>query len=141
MDFTMFSHVNYGAVVVSAVIFFILGSLWYSVLFRSSWLQELKRHNIVIKEPTKNSLLIKMLLTFGANLLASYAMACLVIMTGSTTVQSGLMLGIITALGFAATALGLVFIWESRSLRLFLIDSGYPALGIIITAALLSFWK
>lgn len=77
---------------------------------------------------------MKMLLTFDANIITSYAMACLVVMTGSTTVLSGLILGIMGALGFAVTTLALVY----RSLRLFLIDSGYPVLGIIITAVLLS---
>jgi hypothetical protein len=140
MELTFLSHINYLAVAASSIIFFMLGSLWFSTLFGSVWTQELKRHNVIIKEPTKNALIMKMLLTFGANIVASFAMACLVNMTGSTTLTSGLILGIIVALGFAATTLGLVFIWESKSLKLFLIDSGYPALGIIASALLLSLW-
>ncbi len=140
MDFTFLSQINYLAVAVSSVIFFVLGSLWFSALFGSIWAEELERHNVVIKQPTKNSLFMKMLLTFATNCIASFAMACLVAMTGSTTVISGIILGIIATVGFAATTLASVFNWESRSLKLFLIDIGYPALGIITAAIILSVW-
>lgn len=141
MDFTILSEVNYVAVLVSAVVFFIIGSIWFSFLFGSIWQHELKKHHVVIKQPQKNELVLKMLLTFGANVLASICMAELVVMTGSTTALSGLMLGGLVALGFAVPALGSVFIWESRSLKLFLLDVGYPALGFIATAILLSVWR
>jgi hypothetical protein len=67
--------------------------------------------------------------------------ACLVAMVASTTINSGFLLGCILALGIAATTLASVFLWESKSLRLFLIDLGYPALGIIIASLLLSVWR
>lgn len=141
MELSFLSNINYLAVAASTAIFFVLGSIWYSALFRSLWTEELKQHNVIIKQPTSQDLTFKMLLTLAANFLASLAMACLVHMTGSSTAASGITLGIIVALGFVATTLALVFIWESRSLRLFLIDSGYPILGVIISAVLLSLWR
>lgn len=141
MYFSFLFQINYIAVLVSSCIFFALGSAWFSALFRSMWIQELQQHTIVIKEPTTSNLVIKMLLTFGANFIASFAMACLVIIAHSTTVISGLSLGIIIAFGFAATSIGSVFIWEDKSLKLFLIDAGYPIFGIIIAAVLLSVWR
>ena len=141
MNLTILFSINYLAIAVSSVVFFILGSVWFSGLFRSAWTKELQHHNVIIKEPTTADLITKMLLTFAANILASVAMAFLVIMTGSASFQSGLLLGIIAALGFALTTLGSVFIWESRSLKLFLIDVGYPMLGIITSAIILSLWS
>ena len=140
MDFSFLSQVNYLAVAATSFIFFFLGSLWFSALFGSIWVKELKNHNVIIKEPTKSALMTKMFLTFGNNVLASLAMAILVNLTGSTTVISGIILGIIVTVGFATTTLASVFIWENRSLKLFLIDIGYPALGIITAAVLLSVW-
>ncbi len=141
MELNFLSSINYLAVTVSSLIFFVIGSLWFSALFSSTWVHELKRHNVTIHQPSQTTLLIKMLLTFGANFLASFAMACLVILTGSHTASSGLTLGLISAFGFAATAIGSVFVWENRSVKLFLIDSGYPVLGIIAAAVLLSVWR
>lgn len=142
MDLSIFMQINYIAVTVSAIVFFFVGSAWFSpLLFTSMWLQELKQHNVVIKEPTAAVLTTKMLLTFAANFVTSLAMAYLVALTASTTITSGLCLGIIAAVGFTLTSIGSVFIWEGRSLRLFLIDAGYPAVGIILSAILLSIWQ
>ncbi len=142
MDFSFLSSINYIAVAVSSVVFFILGSFWFAPLFFGSmWREELKHHNVTIKQPAQNVLLTKMLLTFCANILASFSMAELVVLTGSSTVETGLILGTIAALGFAVTAVASVFVWENRSLKLFLIDVGYPVVGIIIAAVLLSVWR
>jgi len=141
MDFSFFSYVNYGAVLVSAVVFFMLGSVWFSTLFGRMWVAELQRHNVIIKAPTTAALCTKMVLTFAANLLAAWCIALLVNMTGSTTAASGLQLGVIVVLGCAITTLASVFVWESRSLKLFLIDIGYPAVGIIASAIILSVWR
>lgn len=140
MDFSFLAHINYLTVLASSVVFFFLGSLWFSTLFGTMWVQELKRHNVTIKEPSKQELSIKMLITFGMNVLASCAMACLVILTGSSTVETGFTLGLLVAIGFAATTLATTFTWENRSLKLFLLDVGYPVLGIVVSAIILSVW-
>lgn len=141
MDFAVFSQINYAAVLVSAALFFAVGSVWFSGLFGSLWKEELIKHNVRITEPTSGQLAMKMLLTFVANILAAYAMACLVMITHSSSLQSGLVLGGIAAVGFAATTLASCFIWENRSLKLFLIDVGYPIFGIIVSAVILSLWR
>ncbi len=141
MDFTVLPHINYLAVAVSAIIFFFLGAIWFSVLFAKTWVHELSRHNVTIKEPSKDKLLTNMGLTFLKDTIIAFAMACLVHMSGSTTLESGLMLGLIIALGFSATAIAGVFIWESRSIKLFLIDAGYQVIGVILSAVILSVWR
>jgi hypothetical protein len=140
LELSFLSSINYIPVIVSSIIFFLIGSFWFSGLFGSLWIKELKHHHVVIKEPTTNVLATKMLLTFASNFIASFAMACLVAITGSATATTGLILGIIAAFGFAASSIGSVFIWESKSLTLFLIDAGYPMVGIIAAAIILSVW-
>jgi Protein of unknown function (DUF1761) len=117
-----------------------VGSLWFSALFGATWTEELKRHNVILQKPSQSSLMGKMIATFIMNIIMSYAMALLVVMTNSTTLVSGLLLGLIVSIGFAAPTLASVFLWESRSLRLFFIDLGYPTLGIILSAMILSVW-
>jgi hypothetical protein len=104
------------------------------------WSKELELHNVVIKEPSKKELTTKMFLTFCANIVASLVMAYFVFITKSTTLMSGLHLGIAASIGFAGTAIALVFIWESKSLKLFLIDFGYSATGLIVSSIILSLW-
>lgn len=140
MDMTFFSQMNYVAVAVASLVFFVIGALWFSVLFGKIWAKEVQRHGVVIKQPSSGDMLIKLLLTIIANTIACFAIAKLVIMTGSTTFFSGLVLGIIAAVGFSATTLASVSVWENRSLKLFLLDIGYPACGIIAAAIILSLW-
>ncbi len=141
MDFVCLSQTTYLAIAASTIIFFLLGSLWFSALFGSLWSEELKRNNVVIEKPSQNVLYTKMALTFACNLLISIVLACLVYMTGSTTLLSGLILGLKVALGIVLPVVGMVFIWENKSWRLFLIDAGYPAVGIVIGTILLSLWR
>lgn len=141
MILSLLFSINFVAVAAAACAFFIIGSLWFSpLLFSSIWVKELEQHNVVIKQPTQADLVSKMLLTYAANFITAWAMGCLVYLTGSATILSGLILGTIVALGFAVTSVGSVFIWESRSLKLFLIDVGYPVVGIIVSAIILSLW-
>lgn len=141
MDYSILSQINYTAVAVSSLVLFFVGWFWFSGLFGSAWVHELSKHNVVIKQPSSSTIMTKMFLSLVTNIIISLAMAYLVIKTGSTTAASGICLGLVTALGFAATTLGSVFIWENRSLKLYLIDIGYSALDIIIAGVILSVWR
>lgn len=129
------------AVAVSAITMFLLGAIWFSVLFSKSWVAELKHHNVLLKAPSHNKLMMSMGLTLLQNSVVAFAMACLVSMTGSSLFESGLTLGLVVACGFSASAIGGVFIWEDRSLKLFLIDSGYQVVGVVASAIILSLWR
>lgn len=141
MDYSFLTSINYVAVIVCAVAIFFTGSVWFSALFGKIWVHELSRHNVTIQAPSSAQLALCMGLTFLQNNIMAFAMACLVALTHSTTFESGLILGIIAALGFAAPAIGGVFTWEIRSVKLFLIDAGYPVVGIIVSAIILSVWR
>lgn len=141
MDFSFLSQINYAVVAVASLVFFVTGSVWFSALFGQTWVKELADHNVEIKQPSQAVLMTCMGLTLLQNSLASFAIACLAILTGSTTAVSGLLLGLLLAVGFCATAIGGVFTWERRSLKLFLIDAGYPMMGVIFASIILSVWR
>lgn len=141
MDFSFLSQINYFAVAASSIVYFLIGSFWFSSLFGLTWAKELEKHNVIIKEPTSSELTIKMVITFISNILAALGLAYLVAVTNSNSLCSGLTLGLITSIAFAAGTLATVFTWESRSLKLFLIDIGYPVVGILTSAVILSLWK
>lgn len=141
MDFSILSQINYAVVAVCALIFFSLGSLWFGAFFGTMWIAELGKHNVAIKKPSNAVLFTKMGLNLLKNIIISFAMAYLVLLTGSTTLVSGLLLGLLVACGFAAPAMADIFIWEDRSKKLFLIDAGYQIVGITLAAIILSVWR
>ena len=141
MDFSFLSQINYASVAVATLVFFVTGSIWFSALFGRMWVKELADHNVIIQQPSQAKLMTCMGLTLLQNSMVSFAVACLVVLTGCATFASGLLLGTLLAVGFSATAIGGVFIWESRSVKLFLIDAGYQMAGVIFAAIILSIWR
>jgi len=125
-------------IVAATVGFFVLGSLWFSALFSSLWKKELAQHNIFIQEPPKNMLFQKMVLTLISNALIVCSIALLVRLINPSDLASGLFLGLLLAIGIAAPTIAMIFLWENRSVSLFLIDAGYPILGIILTTLFFS---
>ena len=140
MNLAFLSEINYLAVICASFLFFFLGSLWYSVLFKRLWVQEVERHNITMGHASSADLGQKMGCTFVANFLACFCVASLVVLTHATDFHEGLLLGILAA-GIALSSLASIFIWQNRSLRLYLIDGGYPVCGLILVSILLTLWR
>ena len=134
------SHAHWLAILLSALIYFVIGSLWYSALFGRLWMAEVARHGIVIKDPDKKQIWNKMIQTFIFNLIVAFSLAYLVFVSGSYTWLSGLKLGLLCGLGLGAMAIAISCIWESRSLRLIAIDCGYALVGMMICGAILAAW-
>ncbi len=138
---TFFQHANWLAILVSAVAFFALGSLWFSVLFGKIWQKEVEKHGVKIMEPKGSEIAMKMIQTFVCNLIAALAMGILVFFTDVDGLENGIKLGLLCGSGFAATSIITAHVWESRSFRLVAIDFGYPLLGITLCGIILSVWK
>jgi len=138
---SFFQHANWRAVVVAAVAFFIIGSLWFSLLFGKIWQREVEKHGVKIPDPKGGQIAAKMIQTFLCNAIAALSMALLVYITGTTGAVNGAKLGLLCGVGFCATSIITANIWESRSTKLVAIDFGYPLVGIIVCGMILSVWK
>ena len=138
---TFIAQTNFFAVLVASLVYFILGALWYSVLFGNSWSRGLEEHGVDIDEPTGKEVALKLLATFVGNVLASFAMAYLVYWTGSYRFTTGLALGSASGICFCAVSIGIAYAWEDKPLKLFLIDSSYHILGLSFAGVILSVWK
>jgi len=56
------------------------------------------------------------------------------------TWRFGLFVGFMTGLTFVATALGVIYLFESRSLRLWLINAGYQIVIFSLMGTILDAW-
>ncbi len=137
---SFFSHANYWAIVVAAVAYFMLGSLWFSALFGSVWSKEVEKHGVKINEPAKGDIAKKMLQTFIGNAIAAFSIAYIVFISGSDTWLTGAALGLLCGIGFAAVGISIAYTWESRSAKLLAIDCGYAITGITICGIIVSAW-
>lgn len=141
MQSTFLSQLNIPAVLVAAVAYFIIGSLWFAALFGNIWSKEVEKHGIRITKPSKGQMMQKMVQTFVGNLVVALTMAYVVFVAGSVTWQTGLKLGLICGIGFGAAVMAIAYTWESRSFKLVAIDSGYAVAGITVAGIILSVWR
>jgi hypothetical protein len=136
----IFSHVNWLAVLVAALAYFILGAIWYSkALFAPKWAALV---GIDMNNPDKGKSIGPMLIaTFILIAVSCIALALLVVRMDLFVLSSGLKLGALTGLCFATTAVSISFIYESRPLALYFIDCGYHLVGHIAAAIILVLWR
>ncbi|MFI5151715.1 MAG: DUF1761 domain-containing protein [Chitinophagales bacterium] len=134
------SQANWWAIIVSALVYFVLGSVWFSALFGKLWMAEIARHGITIKEPEKKQIGMKMVRTFIYNLVAAFAIAYLIYISGSYRWLAGLKMGVLCGFGIASMGICIAYTWESRSTKLVMIDCGYAIVGMTICGAILAAW-
>lgn len=133
------THLNLVAVLTATVIYFILGSVWYSpIMFSKTWMELQK---ITPDPANKGRLPIMLSVTLVLNLLIAIALGILIQKTGVDTLFGGLKLGLLCAVAFVCSTLGITFMFENRPFKLFLIDAGYHTTGIVIASVILALWK
>jgi len=128
--------INWLAVVVSTVAAFGLGGLWYSkALFGATWQQEVGLTDEAVKSA---NMAIIFGTTFVLQLLAVTALAALIGSDGNW--MSGLQTGLTVSVFWVATAYGITYLFEQRSLRIFFINSGYNVVLFAIVGTILGAW-
>ena len=134
-------QVNLWAILIAALAYFLLGSLWFSALFGGIWSKEVERLGILIKDPPKGVIAAKMIQTFVGNLLAAFSMGYIVFISHSYNWLAGMKLGLLCGIGFAAVAMIIAYTWESRSMKLQIIDTGYAIIGITVCGIIIGAWR
>ncbi len=131
------SQLNYVAIVVAAAVTFLLGGLWYSpILFAQAWMREAGLSEAQTRQAN-------MARVFGLSGLAALVMAFnLAAFIGpKSSFTFGLFAGFAAGFGWVAMALGVIYLFEQRSLKLWIINSGYQVLSLTLMGAILGAWK
>ena len=139
MNSEIFSTMNWLAILVAAIAYFMLGAIWYSkALFGSKWAALV---GLNMNDPDKSKGMAKMMVgTFVLILVTCIGIAFFVNRIDLTVLMSGIKLGLITGICFATTAVSISFIYESRPTGLYFIDCGYHLAGHLIAAIILVLW-
>jgi len=127
--------VNWLAVLAAAAACFVLGGLWYSGLFAKPWQAAAGLSDEEVKGGNKP------LMFGGAFVLAFVTSAVFAMFLGpKATLGFGAAAGFAAGLGWVTTSLGVIYIFERRKLRLWLINGGYQTLQFTIMGAILGAW-
>jgi hypothetical protein len=131
-------HFNHWALLVSALILWFLGAIWYSpVLFAKPWMAMVRAN----PDNKSKGMIAGMISSFIGDLLLALVLAHVVLWSGTGSYRGGAFIGFIVWLGFFAAPSFPQGIYEARPFKLFAINNGYWLVGLIICGALLAVWR
>jgi len=127
--------INYLAVLVSAVAIFVLGGLWFSLLFTKPWLRMMG-----VTGPQGSPGAALFVQFFVCALLTSWAMAMILSHAGPMEAGRAIGFGILCWLGFAGATSYATAKAGQKPVALWAIETGYNLVSFIIAAVILSAW-
>lgn len=129
--------VNIWAVLVATIVYFVIGALWYSVLFGKQWM---KLSGITKESMEGSGRVAPYVATLLLLLILSYVLAHMVAFADAATIGEGMTMGAWLWLGFVATIMLIDAIYAGRSYKLTAINAGYHLVGMMAAAAIISAW-
>jgi hypothetical protein len=124
-------NINYLAVVLGAVAFFAVGALWYGALFGKAWQKELWPEGT----PTaKSGPAVEFGLCLLAELVVSWMLGHLIART-SAAPHVVMMFAGGFGVGIMTPTIAINYLFQSRSMKLFLIDAGHVIVGSLAMGA------
>jgi hypothetical protein len=121
-------HHLWTLVLISGVLQWLLGGLWYQVIFRNSWR---KLVGLAEGEKPKNGA-FGLIASLIACLILSFVLIHVIAWAGAGTATEGAKFGIVCWLGFMAPPLFAQHIFESRRVNLFAINAAYWLLAMAL---------
>ena len=128
---------NYAAVFVAAVAYWLLGAIWYGVLFSKPWMA---LENISMEQAKSMNPVLPYVITFILNLLIAYSLAQICIWRNANTVGRGASVGVLLWIGFVGPITFTTYMYEMRPKELFAINQFYPLAGLVLMGAIIGAW-
>ena len=128
---------NYAAVFIAAIAYWLLGAVWYGVLFSKPWMA---LENISIEQAKSLNPVLPYVITFVLNLLIAYALAQICIWRNANTVGRGASVGVLLWIGFIGPITYTTYMYEMRPKELFAINEFFPLAGLVLMGAIIGAW-
>ncbi|KRA16396.1 MULTISPECIES: DUF1761 domain-containing protein [unclassified Lysobacter] len=126
---------NWLAVIAAAASAFLLGGIWYGPLFKKAWCREA---GIDPDSAPRHPARI-FAIAFVCSLLS--ALIFTVLLPTGAGAADGFGVGFVVGLFFVAMSFGINYAFAQRSLKLWMIDSGYHILQFILYGVILGAWR
>ena len=132
-------EVNYTAIIVSGILVFALGGLWYSpIFFAKPWMSVVGKTEEEFKKEAKPTNYVIALLQ---GLISAYILAVFIAFAQASTLVGGAWVGFMCWFGFAGTTSFVHSLFALRPTKLWLIDTGYTLVSFILAGIILAIWK
>jgi len=128
---------NYAAVFIAAVAYWLLGAVWYGVLFSKPWMA---LENITLEQAKSMNPVLPYVITFVLNLLIAYSLAQICIWRNANTIGRGASVGVLLWIGCIGPITYTTYMYEMRPKELFAINQFYPLAGLVLMGAIIGAW-
>ena len=132
------SILNLPAVLVAAVLAFVIGGMWYSpLLFGKAWMQENQLTEDDLQQGSQARI-------FGFAFLWSLIMAInlgMFLNDPGTTATWGATAGFLAGFGWAAMGVFIIGLFERRSTRYMLINGAYLVVALTLMGLVIGWWR
>ena len=130
--------INFLAVIVAAILSFVIGSVWYSQkAFGKKWMELTNLNSEDFKKNAKGAM--------AGTILGGLVLACiLAVFVGYANVDNffdGALVGFWAWLGFVVTTSSSSVLFERRPIGLFLMNIGFHLVEFVLMGALLAIWR
>jgi hypothetical protein len=129
---------NYPAVVVAAIAYWLLGAVWYGVLFSKPWMA---LEHITPEQAQVASPVVPYIVSLLLEVLIAYSLAQLCIWRNANTPGRGASVGVLVWIGFVGPIMFMTYMFEMRPRTLFAINAFYPLAGLVLMGLILGSWK
>jgi hypothetical protein len=139
MSFDVLGDLNWLAVIVATLAYFLLGAVWYAqAVFGKAW----QRSSGITVEQGQRPGAAFYIIPLITCLLMTLATAMIAASTGSSTVGDAIVLGLVTGVGFAGSLslLGSAFGNYPQPGVFFAITGGYHLVGLMGASLILTLW-
>ena len=141
MDTSIFSHINWLAVLVAGLAYFALGALWYSkLLFANSWI---KLSGVNVNDPNaKKGMAQTMLTSLVMMIICCLGLALILYkMKAGGNWMTGAKVGLIAGICFSSTGISISYLYEKKPFSLQLINGAYNTVGCIVAGIIIAMWQ
>jgi len=133
----MGSRINHLAVFVSAIAYYVLGWLWYDLLFGRAWMAltgHVQTSASQMAAPLAGGFLLCWFLAYVVGIALADS-------GNPSPARHGAEFGVFVGLGVFGSMLALNYLYEGRSLTLWLINAGYVVVGMAMMGAIIGAWR
>jgi fluoride ion exporter CrcB/FEX len=128
---------NHVAVLVAAVAYWLLGAVWFGVLFNKPWMA---LEHVTPEQASGVNPVAPYVISFILNLVIAFVLAQLCAWRNANTAARGAALGILIWIGFLGPVTYTTYMYETRPKQLFAINEFYPLVGLCLMGAILGAW-
>ena len=128
---------NYPAILVAALVSFVVGGAWYSpLLFAKAWMREAGLDDAALKRAKLGKVFA---LAFLCSLVMAFNLSAF--LGAKATLAFGTFAGLAAGLGWVAMSLGIIYLFEQRSLKLWLINAACQVVTYTLMGAVIGGWR